>query len=224
MKKLILPGIVFMFLIFATTAGAAVFTVTPTSDNDCSDFNCDLQSALTAAASNGQDDTINIAAGTYTVTSALTYIPTAASAENFALTIIEAGTGTTIVDGGANAQLLNIDTTLLANGSLAAITIKDLTITGSENVTISSNAPVTVPAINAGSVTVSGGTIQLAGTIAATDEVMLNTGTPAISGTGSIIAGGDISICSLNSCVAGNIISPGSLVITPAIKQINYAA
>ena len=53
-------------LFLAPAAGAAAtFTVTPLSDTDCSDFNCDLRSALAVAQSNGQDDTINIAAGVY---------------------------------------------------------------------------------------------------------------------------------------------------------------
>jgi len=39
---------------------AKTFTVTQTSDSDCSDGSCDLQSALGEAEANGENDTINI--------------------------------------------------------------------------------------------------------------------------------------------------------------------
>src|SRR5687768_11407068 len=71
-------------------SAAATFTVTPLSDADCSDFNCDLRSALAVAQSNGEDDTINMAAGVYgTGGGPITYI--SPDTENFSLTIVGAG-------------------------------------------------------------------------------------------------------------------------------------
>ena len=78
----------------------------------------EFQTALTTAAANDQDDVINVAAGSYNVTSTLQY----ASAENYALVINGAGSTTTILDGGNVVRILSI-TTNLAN---AAVTIQDL--------------------------------------------------------------------------------------------------
>jgi len=146
-----------MFFVQPATLRAEVFTVTPTSDNDCSDHDCDLQSALNAAAANGQDDTINIAAGTYTYTAPIVYKPTAASNENYALTIAGVGNSATAL----NMPSLTIDTSSLTNNSRTAFTIKDLSLTGSGamyvNVgsTFDWGGSVTFPSIdlNSGSVT-----------------------------------------------------------------------
>ncbi|NWF76531.1 MAG: choice-of-anchor D domain-containing protein, partial [Nitrospirae bacterium] len=67
-----------------------------------------FQSALTLASSNGEDDTINVAAGTYTLTSTLTY--TSTGTENHSLEIIGASSGSTILFGGNTAQILSINT------------------------------------------------------------------------------------------------------------------
>ncbi|MFZ5452798.1 MAG: right-handed parallel beta-helix repeat-containing protein [Thermodesulfobacteriota bacterium] len=78
----------------------------------------EFQTALTTAAGNGQDDVVNVAAGSYNLTSTLQY----ASVENYALVINGAGRDTTILNGGAGVRLLSI-TTNLAN---ANVTIQDL--------------------------------------------------------------------------------------------------
>lgn len=89
-----------------------------------------FQSALATAQSNGADDTINVAAGTYDVSGGgLTYVAKATfPEENFALTIVGAGTGQTVIDGGNAAQCLSILTTTGAfDDSSAAITIRGIT-------------------------------------------------------------------------------------------------
>jgi len=78
-----------------------------------------FQSALDTAASNGENDTINVAAGSYAVTSALTFYST----EDFHLFIDGAGMGLTTLDGGDTVQILNIRTTT-AN---ANVTVGDIT-------------------------------------------------------------------------------------------------
>ena len=85
------------------SAEAAIFDVTNVTE---------LQNALTAAQSNGQDDTINLAAGTYTVSSRLDYIPD--ELENFSLTIQGAGAWATILDGGNSTSILRIEQSALS--------------------------------------------------------------------------------------------------------------
>ena len=127
--KLVLA--VLFFAVFSAIAvtgpsQAAVFSVTTTSDSDCSDFDCDLQSSLTAAQGNSEDNTINVAAGTYDVSSGtLTY----ASSEAFDLEIRGAHADTTILDGNFANRIMDI--TLTADGS---ITIRDLTFQNAINI------------------------------------------------------------------------------------------
>lgn len=212
MKKLAIFYIVLVFLVLATTAGAAVFNVSPTSDNNCSDYDCDLQSALNAAAANGQNDTINLSTGTYHFPTAIMYKPTAASGENYSLTITGTGENQTIISGGVNSLILDIDTTLLNDGSQASISLSGLSITGSGAVELKSNASVTVPKIDVGSAVIYGSDIQLTSTIAATGSITLNTAASALSGTGAINANGNITICTSNTCDASAEIPPGSTV------------
>jgi hypothetical protein len=99
----------FLFCICLSPVGGATFDVDNPSE---------FQNALTAAASNGQDDIINVAAGSYSVTATLQYD----SDENYALAINGAGSTTTILDGGSAVRILSI-TTSLTN---AQVTIQDL--------------------------------------------------------------------------------------------------
>ena len=69
----------------------------------------EFQNALTEAASNSEDDTINVAAGIYNITSALTY-STNDGDGGHTLTIQGAGTDKTILDGGKNVQIMYINT------------------------------------------------------------------------------------------------------------------
>jgi hypothetical protein len=61
-----------------------------------------FQTALNTAAANQDNDIINVAEGTYAVTSRLTY----SSDENFSLTISGAGNTKTFLDGGSANQVL----------------------------------------------------------------------------------------------------------------------
>jgi len=76
-------------------------------------FNVDtvegFQNALTEAQSNSEDDTINVAAGIYNITSALTY-STNDGDGGHTLTIQGAGTDKTILDGGKNVRIMDINT------------------------------------------------------------------------------------------------------------------
>src|SRR3990172_2428126 len=109
------------FLLFPTDGFAAVFNVTDEAE---------LRNALDMAATNGEDDTINIAAGTYN-TDGTTFdypLDIVAGDENFALTIVGEGPGVTILDGGNSEQVLDIQTWNIPDDSNVNITITGLTI------------------------------------------------------------------------------------------------
>ena len=98
MKKVIGYSIVVLCFFIFGSAEAAVFDVSNVAE---------FQAALTAAQSNGQDDTINLAAGTYAVGSRLDYVPD--EFENFSLTIQGAGAWATVLDGGNSSSILRIE-------------------------------------------------------------------------------------------------------------------
>ncbi len=133
-SRFVIINLLGLFLLMFNTgvANSAVFTVTPTSDADCSDFDCDLQSALTAAESNGEADTINIAAGVYNVTSTLSY----SANEDFSLTLQGAGAASTILDGGNSVQVMHINTSTAPSDSNTTIRVLDLTVrNGNDSIT-----------------------------------------------------------------------------------------
>jgi hypothetical protein len=91
--------ITFLIMIFivvfilSTTGYGAVFNVTNPTE---------FKNALNTAKSNGEDDTINLSAGIYNVTTTLLYT----SKENHALNILGTGAGSTILDGGSEIPIL----------------------------------------------------------------------------------------------------------------------
>ena len=106
---------VLCFFIFCN-AEAAIFDVTNVTE---------LQSALTTAQSNGQEDTINLAPGTYTLSSRLDYLPV--QSENYSLTIQGAGAWATILDGGNSTSILRIGNGAVSDGTSASVTIRGVT-------------------------------------------------------------------------------------------------
>jgi len=69
----------------------------------------EFQNALTEAQSNSEDDTINVAAGIYNITSPLTY-STNDGDGGHTLTIQGAGTDKTILDGEKSVRIMDINT------------------------------------------------------------------------------------------------------------------
>ena len=69
----------------------------------------EFQNALSIAASNTEDDVINVAAGTYNITSTLTY-STNNGDSGHKLTIEGTSPQSTILDGGGNVQIMYINT------------------------------------------------------------------------------------------------------------------
>ncbi|MFO1464284.1 MAG: choice-of-anchor D domain-containing protein [bacterium] len=103
-------------LFFFPSLGRALVTINVPADMS-------LQAALTAAQSDGDDNVINIAAGLYDASSA-TFTYTAA--ENFSLTLVGAGIGSTILDGGGVMQVMNLKTG--SPDDLAGITVRAMTV------------------------------------------------------------------------------------------------
>jgi len=93
-----------MVLMLATV----LLALSPGFNVEAATFNvstpAEFQAALDTAKSNGQDDTINVAAGTYNITTRII----SQSFENFSLTIQGAGSGSTILDGGNSVAILYI--------------------------------------------------------------------------------------------------------------------
>jgi hypothetical protein len=110
---LVLPGL----------AWAATYTVTTATDTDCSDGTCDFQSALTASVANGQNDILNLQAGTFSAASTFTYD----SVEDFSLAINGQSASSTVLSGNNVRQVLSIRAIADAGTDvmLSGLTIQD---------------------------------------------------------------------------------------------------
>jgi len=116
MKRVLFYAVVLLVVAMPLSASADVFNVTTTGG---------FQTALTTAQSNNDDDTINVAAGTYNLGATLEYV--AALGENHSLTMVGSGVGDTILNGGALIRILVITTSVLVDDSNAHIAIRGVT-------------------------------------------------------------------------------------------------
>ncbi len=91
-------AIIFVIFISISAAQAATFNVSTVTE---------FQTALTIAATNGENDTINVAAGTYTLAATLTY----SSWEDYSIVISGANRRTTVLSSGSAMQILSVTTT-----------------------------------------------------------------------------------------------------------------
>jgi parallel beta-helix repeat protein len=127
MKKMPLLLVVILLISIASASEAATFTVTTSSDSDCEDYDCDLQSALNASAGNDEGDTISMASGIYDASgTAFNWAPVS---KNFPVIISGASDGSTIIDGGNEANsdfTMWISTTNLADDSNAHMRLKNI--------------------------------------------------------------------------------------------------
>jgi hypothetical protein len=119
MKRAFLFVVMALALGFGGRSQAAVFNVTNATQ---------LRDALTDSAGNGENDTINIDGGQYNTSgSTFSYTPSLGPPEeNYSLTIVGAGAGNTILDGGGLDQVMNIDTTGITDDN-AHISINGIT-------------------------------------------------------------------------------------------------
>ena len=102
MKALFLSIFISAILIATPLFGATIPVTNP----------AEFQAALTTALTNGEDDVINVAAGTYTITSTLAFF--APICDGGTLTIQGVGAGSPILDGGGVRQIMNINITALS--------------------------------------------------------------------------------------------------------------
>ena len=117
MKKRLMILLCLLFLSLTSISYAAVFNVTNTIE---------FQTALNTASGNDQADTINVSAETFNISSRLLYAPVS---ENFAISIMGAGAGLTILDGGNTTNILSINVNRPdhsdANISISGITFQN---------------------------------------------------------------------------------------------------
>jgi len=86
-----------------------------------------FQTALTTAQANGENDTINVAAGSYNVATNGTLTYTAAENENFGLIITGSTVALTELNGGMQVPILRIDSTAVINDGGVSFEVSNLT-------------------------------------------------------------------------------------------------
>jgi hypothetical protein len=123
---LLIAAFILSFMLLTTGYGAVFCVTNPV----------EFQDALNTAASNKENDTINVAEGIYNVTTTLIY--NAVAGEIYTLSIIGAGAGCVgaglpILDGGSSIQILNINTTGLVSDALARISVSGINFKNGEN-------------------------------------------------------------------------------------------
>lgn len=122
-------ALLFILFVLPSDTFGATFEVVTTTDTDCSDGACDFQSALTAAAGNGDDDIINLPdtsglPGGY-IWASTTFDYTAA--ESFDLVINGSESGRTELNGGKGVQILSIQATGGSASSPIGMSVSDVT-------------------------------------------------------------------------------------------------
>ena len=86
----------------------------------------DFQTALTTAQANGEDDTINVAAGTFNVSTNGTLTYTAVATENFSLTISGNLLADTVLDGFDQVPIMRIDSTAVTDDGAVSFAVENL--------------------------------------------------------------------------------------------------
>lgn len=110
-KHLMVISILALFFYLSAGSHAATFNVTTPAE---------FQTALTTAQANGQNDTIYVSAGTYTIASTLTYD----TAQNFDLNIVGVGASATILDGGESVQIMKLTGSGDGDISISGLTLQ----------------------------------------------------------------------------------------------------
>ena len=112
----ILIAAIIVCLCFTTQGFAATFNVSNATE---------FQNALTTAASNGEDDIINVSAATIILSTNLYYSP--AATENHTLTIQGTGYGQTILDGGSSYPIMSLGTMGVTSDNAAHVDVVGIT-------------------------------------------------------------------------------------------------
>lgn len=111
-----------VFLSFARPAAAVV-----THNNIATE--AQLQTALTAAQNNNDDDVVNLTAAHFDIANnggqPFTYLP--ANTEAHSIVIHGMGGGQTVIEGALNGQLMNLDTTNVVGDIDTSVTVRGIT-------------------------------------------------------------------------------------------------
>jgi hypothetical protein len=128
MKRSIYFLTIFSILYLSSLTHAATFNVIPNGSSNCNSAPCDLQSALDAAAINGEDNVLNLAAGKYDAgLGTFTYAPVVTTGT---LNLVGDPEGGTIIDGVGN-QCMLIDTSTGGAPDVSSdISVGDMTFQG----------------------------------------------------------------------------------------------
>jgi membrane-bound inhibitor of C-type lysozyme len=211
----------------------AVYTVTTTSDVvDSDDGLLSLREAVIAANANAGADTVNLAAGTYTLA-----IATGVSAEyeenlniTESLSIVGAGAKSTFIDGGTNFKIAEYEATAITN-SLSNLTLQNGASTSSGGVLeiadASTNLTITDVEIIDSTSSSKGGAIHNYGTLIL-ERVTLAGNTGQFGGGIYNESTGDITLTNVtvsgnNAQFGGGIYNEGTLVLTNATIANNSA-
>ncbi len=137
---------------FAAVVGSAASAATFDVSNPT-----EFQNALTTAQSNGENDVINVQAGTYNVNALGTLTYTAAPTESFSLSVLGADSTFVILDGAAQVPILRIDTTAVAAGDMVSIEVANMTFrNGYASGTVVNGGALSIEVMEAVIATVSG--------------------------------------------------------------------
>lgn len=205
-----------------TAVGAAI-TVNTTADELNSDGDCSLREAVRAANTNAAvdactaggagSDTINIPAGTYTVTIAGQNENAALTGDlditSTFLTVAGAGAASTAIDGGGLDRVFDIQA-LIGGVTISGVTIRNGYANGGNGggMQVGNSASVTLSnvAVDANLAGLSGGGINVAGALTVTGSTVSNNlaSSGASTGGGINIATGSGTLAMTNSTVSGN--------------------
>ncbi len=185
-----------LFLLNSQTLQAATFNVSSAAD---------LQTALTTAAGNGENDIINVAAGTYNTSDNGGQVFEYLSSEGFGISLVGENSATTILDGGGVDQVLSIVSTSV---EIMTISVSGLTLQNG----------LAPSAVSGGGVFISlaftgGSTVNLS------DLIIQNNSTTDSSGGGAYVSIiGDVNLSHLtitgNNALGGGFSGAGASFIT----------
>lgn len=188
-----------VLLLAAPPARGAVFNVTTPTE---------FQNALTTAQGNSGADTINVAAGTYSIATTLSHIPTGVGES---LQIAGDGAATTILDGGGAVRVMDLQSD--GDVSVSGLTIRNGSVFnfggGIAAEPVSGTFTLTDSTLSGNTAGFGGGLSVDAGTVVIDNAVISNNSTTQFGAVGGVgIFAPDVSIT--DSVISGNSMHGGN--------------